>query len=237
MPEIAAIVPAFDEAPDIARVVRGLRELDPRPDVFVVDDGSRDATAKEAKRAGATVLQLPFNCGIGAAVQTGLLAALARDFERVVRLDGDAQHDPEDLVRLLSALDAGADFVIGSRHLEHEGFQTTRPRRLGIRWFSGLIQALCGLRITDPTSGFWAANRKAAEVLAAQTASDYPEVDSLIQLWRAGLEIREVPVRMLPRTTGASSIVGLGSLYYMIKVTVALLAVRLGPRREGVIEP
>lgn len=232
MPKIAAIVPAFDEAPDIARVVSGLRKLEVDPTVFVVDDGSRDATADEARRAGASVLRLPFNCGIGAAVQTGLLAALARDYDCVVRLDGDAQHDPADLARLLAALDAGADFVIGSRHLEHEGFQTSAPRRLGIRWFSGLIHALCGLHVTDPTSGFWAANHAAAEVLAAQTASDYPEVDSLIQLWRAQLDVREVPVRMHPRTAGASSIAGLGSLYYMIKVTVALVAVRLGPRRK-----
>ena len=231
MSKLAAIVPAFNEAPDIGRVVRGLRDLEARPEVFVVDDGSRDATAREAREAGATVLRLPFNCGIGAAVQTGLLATLAGHFDRIVRLDGDAQHDPADLARMLEALDAGANFVLGSRHLEHEGFQTTRSRRLGIQWFTLLIQALCGLRVTDPTSGFWAADRTAAEVLAAQTASDYPEVDSLIQLWRAELEIHEVPVRMHPRTAGHSSIAGLRSLYYMLKVTVALIAVRLGPRR------
>ena len=232
MPGIAAIVPAFNEAPDIARVVRGLRALDASPHVFVVDDGSRDATAREAASAGATVLRLPFNCGSGAAVQTGLLAALDRDFSRIVRLDGDAQHDPDDLARLLAALDAGAHFVLGSRHLEHEGFQTSLSRRVGIRWFTLLIRALCGIRVTDPTSGFWAADREAAQVLASQTASDYPEVDSLIQLWRAELEIHEVPVRMHPRTTGASSIAGLRTLYYMVKVTVALVAVRLGPRRR-----
>lgn len=227
---IAAIVPAFDEAPDIARVVEGLRSLEPALRVFVIDDGSSDDTARHAARAGARVLRLPYNCGIGAAVQTGLLAALESDVDRVVRLDGDAQHDPKDVGALLAALDTGADFVLGSRHLEQEGFQTTRPRRLGIRWFSLLIRTLCGIRVTDPTSGFWAANRRACEVLCEQTASDYPEVDSLIQLWRAGLSIREVPVRMHPRTTGVSSIAGLGSLYYMIKVTVALIAVRLGPR-------
>ena len=231
MSRIAAIVPAFDEAPDIDRVVRGLLALEPPPVVFVVDDGSSDATAALAAQAGATVLRLPFNCGIGAAVQTGLRAALAGDFTGMVRLDGDAQHDPADLARLLSALDEGADFVLGSRHLEDQGYQTSRSRRLGIRWFSLLLRSLCGIRVTDPTSGFWAATPRTAAVLVSEAASDYPEVDSLIHLWRAGLSIREVPVRMRPREAGVSSIAGLGSIYYMIKVTVALLAARLAPGR------
>lgn len=147
-----------------------------------------------------------------------------------MRLDGDAQHDPAEVARLIEALDAGADFALGSRHLEQEGFQTSGPRRLGIRWFSLLLRSLCGLRVTDPTSGFWAANRRAAAVLVSGAASGYPEVDSLIHLWRAGLCVREVPVRMRARATGESSIGGLSPLYYMIKVSVALLAVRLGPR-------
>lgn len=230
MSRIAAIVPAFDEARSIADVVKGLARLEEAPAVFVVDDGSRDDTAEAAARAGATVLRLPFNCGIGAAVQTGLLAALDDAFTTSIRLDGDAQHDPEEVAGLLAALDAGADFVLGSRHLEREGYQTTRSRRLGIRWFSMLLRRLCGLHVTDPTSGFWAANRRAAEVLASDSASDYPEVDSLIHLARAGLSVCEVPVRMRARATGESSIAGLGSLTYMIKVSVALLAARLGAR-------
>jgi glycosyltransferase involved in cell wall biosynthesis len=230
MSRIAAIVPAFDEARSIEGVVSGLRSLAEAPAVFVVDDGSSDDTAEVAARCGATVLRLPFNCGIGAAVQTGLLAALDGEFTRFIRLDGDAQHDPEEVADLVAALEDGADFVLGSRHLEREGYQTTRSRRLGIRWFSVMVRSLCGLQITDPTSGFWAANRRAAEVLASDAASDYPEVDSLIHLWRAGLSVREVPVRMRARATGESSIAGLGSLYYMVKVSVALLAVRLGAR-------
>jgi glycosyltransferase involved in cell wall biosynthesis len=230
MSRIAAIVPAFDEARNIEGVVSGLRRLAEAPAVFVVDDGSSDDTSEVAARCGATVLRLPFNCGIGAAVQTGLLAALEGEFSHFVRLDGDAQHDPEEVASLVAALEDGADFVLGSRHLEREGYQTTRTRRFGIRWFSLMVRSLCGLQITDPTSGFWAANRRAAEVLASDAASDYPEVDSLIHLWRAGLSVREVPVRMRARATGESSIAGLGSLYYMIKVSVALLAVRLGAR-------
>jgi glycosyltransferase involved in cell wall biosynthesis len=230
MSRIAAIVPALDEAPDIAGVVRGLLALDPQPRVFVVDDGSSDETSAMAARAGATVLRLPFNCGIGAAIQTGLRAALADGCTAMVRLDGDAQHDPADVARLLECLDAGADFAIGSRHIEEQGFQTSRSRRLGIRWFSLLLRSFCGLRITDPTSGFWAASPRSARVLVSEAASDYPEVDSLIHLWHADLTIRELPVRMRPRASGVSSIGGLGSLYYMVKVTLALLAARLGPR-------
>lgn len=230
MSRVAAIVPALDEALNIEGVVRELRRLDPPPAVIVVDDGSSDATGEVAARAGATVLRLPFNCGIGAAVQTGLRAALEAGFTCMVRLDGDAQHDPADVPRLLAGLDGAADFVLGSRHLEAEGFQTTRPRKLGIRWFSLLLRALCGLRISDPTSGFWAANPAAARVLVREAASDYPEVDSLLHLWRAGLCVQEVPVCMRPRETGESSIAGLGALYYMIKVTLALVAARLGPR-------
>jgi glycosyltransferase involved in cell wall biosynthesis len=228
MSRVAAIVPALDEESSIEGVVRGLLRLPCAPTVFVVDDGSTDATAEAAARAGATVLRLPFNCGIGAAVQTGLRAALQGGFERMIRLDGDDQHDPADVARLLAPLDQQADFVLGSRHLEREGFQTSRPRRIGIRWFSLLVRALSGLRVTDPTSGFWAANARAASILVSKTASDYPEVDALMHLWRAGLSIREEPVRMRPRASGLSSIAGRRSLYYMIKVTVALLAVRLG---------
>jgi glycosyltransferase involved in cell wall biosynthesis len=236
MGRIAAIVPAFNEASNVERVVRGLLSSRAVSTVFVIDDGSSDETAAVAARAGATVLQLPFNCGIGAAVQTGLRAALRRGFEIVVRLDGDAQHDPGEVPALLAPLAEDADFVLGSRNLARQGFQATPTRRIGGRWFSILLQMSCGLRVTDPTSGFWAANRSAALVLLSHTASDYPEVDSLVHLSRAGLRVREVPVQMLERPTGRSSIGGLLPLYYMVKVTVALVAVRLGRpifRRSG----
>jgi glycosyltransferase involved in cell wall biosynthesis len=230
MSRVAAIVPAFNEAANVERVVRGLRAAELA--VFVIDDGSTDDTAGVAARAGATVLQLPFNCGIGTAVQTGLQAALRQGFDAIVRLDGDAQHDPDEVPTLLAPLADGADFVLGSRNLSRDGFQTTRTRRIGGRWFSFLLQTVCGIRVTDPTSGFWAANRRAGLLLLSQTASDYPEVDSLVHLSRAGLVVREVPVQMRDRPSGRSSIAGLLPLYYMVKVTVALVAVRLGPAEE-----
>ncbi|MFQ5513651.1 MAG: glycosyltransferase family 2 protein [Myxococcota bacterium] len=231
MTRIAVLVPAFNEEANIKSVVRELRQHARGVEVIVIDDGSWDATAERARTAGARVIQLPFNTGIGATVQTGLRVALALGHELVVRIDGDGQHDSRDLDRLLTPIERGeADFVLGSRHLADGGFRTTLPRRLGIRWFSFLLRTFCGLRITDPTSGFWAANPRAARLLLAESASDYPEVDSLVYLSRRGCCIEERPVTMRPRGAGRSSIEGLHTLYYMLKVSVALLAGRLRRR-------
>ncbi len=231
---VAAIVPAFNEASNIQAVIEELGKLQDPPDVIVIDDGSLDQTAELARSAGACVVRLPFNSGIGAAVQTGLRLALDRGYESIVRIDGDAQHDARDLPRLLERLkNEQADFVLGSRYLEKQGFQATIVHRLGICWFSLLLRMVSGLRVTDPTSGFWAANRRAAEVLLAEYSSDYPEVDSLVHLSRRGCSVMEVPVAMRRRVGGSSSIKGMRTLYYMIKVTIALLAGRLRPGRDG----
>jgi glycosyltransferase involved in cell wall biosynthesis len=196
--------------------------------VLVVDDGSADRSAQEARAAGARVLRLPYNCGIGAAVQAGLAVAVQEGYDLIARLDGDAQHDPADLRRLLGRVEGGAcDFAVGSRFLAAQGFQTTRLRRLGSRWFAWLLRVLCGLRVSDPTSGFWVANRRAARVLLASYASDYPEVDSLLHLSRQQLRIQEAPVSMRERRGGRSSIDAAAAVYYMVKVTVALLMGRL----------
>jgi glycosyltransferase involved in cell wall biosynthesis len=222
------VVPAWNEAERVGRVVAEARALPERPDVLVIDDGSADATAASAAAAGAFVVRMPFNCGIGAAVQTGLRFGVARGYTAIARFDGDGQHDPRTLAALLEPLakDA-ADFALGSRYLTHEGFQSGPLRRAGSRWFSLLLRVTCGLRVSDPTSGCWAANRRAAEVLAREYASDYPEVDSLVHLARRGCRIVEIPVAMRARESGSSSIAGLYTLYYMLKVTIALLAGRL----------
>jgi glycosyltransferase involved in cell wall biosynthesis len=227
------VVPAFDEAQSVGEVVRGIRAAVPEARVIVVDDGSRDATARVAREAGARVLRLSFNCGIGAAVQAGLRLALESDAELFARLDGDAQHDPADLPRLVArcASDPGCDFALGSRFLGSAGFKTSWPRRLGSRWFATLLRGLCGVRVSDPTSGFWVARRAAASVLCASYASDYPEVDALVHLAGRGLRIAEEPVVMRARSAGRSSIDAPAALYYMIKVTVALAVGRLGAPR------
>lgn len=234
MSRLAVVVPAFEEAGSVAGVVRGIRAAVPGARVIVVDDGSRDDTAHVAREAGARVLRLPFNCGIGAAVQAGLRLALDGDADLFARLDGDAQHDPADLPRLVARCsgDPGCDFALGSRFLARGGFQTSWPRRLGSRWFASLLRALHGVHVTDPTSGFWVADRAAASVLCACYASDYPEVDALVHLARRGLRIAEEPVAMRARSAGRSSIDTPAAIYYMIKVTVALAMVRLERRRS-----
>lgn len=228
---VLLVVPAWNEAGSVGRVVSEARALAERPDVLVIDDGSQDETAAAAAAAGAHVVSMPFNCGIGAAVQTGLRFGLARGHAVIARFDGDGQHDPRALATLLAPLAAGtADFVLGSRYLTGEGFQSGAARRVGIRWFSALLRLGAGLHVTDPTSGCWAANRRAAEVLAIEYASDYPEVDSIVHLAKHGCRISEVPVSMRKRASGHSSIAGLGVLYYMIKVTLALLTGQLRGR-------
>jgi glycosyltransferase involved in cell wall biosynthesis len=240
-----AVVPAWNEAANVGSVVAELGALPDPPDILVIDDGSADDTAAVAERAGARVLRLPYNCGIGATVQAGIAWGLERDYSAMVRLDGDGQHDPAAVALLLSPIEAGdADFVLGSRYLERTGFQSTWVRRTGSWWFSLLLRSVCGLRITDPTSGCWAGNARALAVLRAEYASDYPEVDSLVRLQRAGCRIVERSIRMRPRGGGQSSIDALGAVYYMLKVTIALLMGRVeraeadrweleaGPRRS-----
>ena len=228
---VLLVVPAWNEAGSVGRVVAEARALPERPEVLVIDDGSFDATAAVAAAAGGRVVRMPFNCGIGAAVQAGLRFGLERGHTVIARFDGDGQHDPHALAALLAPLAAGtADFVLGSRYLTGEGFQSGAARRAGIHWFGMLLELVCGLKVTDPTSGCWAANRRAAEVLAIEYASDYPEVDSIVHLAKRGCRIAEVPVAMRERESGRSSIAGLGALYYMIKVTLALLAAQLRGR-------
>jgi glycosyltransferase involved in cell wall biosynthesis len=225
------VVPAFNEAATVGRVVAEVRALPQTPDVVVIDDGSSDGTGEGVT---ARVVRLPFNCGIGAAVQTGLRLALDDGYDLVARLDGDGQHDARVLPALLAVLASGqADFVVGSRYVEHEGFQSSVPRRLGSRWFRLLLRLACGQQVSDPTSGLWAANRRAATLLAAEYASDYPEVDALVLLARNGCRIVEVPTVMRERAAGTSSINAPRALYYMLKVTVALGIGSLRPRALG----
>jgi glycosyltransferase involved in cell wall biosynthesis len=225
---VLAVVPAFNESGSLPGLVAELRGLPEAPDVLVIDDGSADDSAEIAARAGARVIRLPYNCGIGVAVQTGIVWGRDRGYDLVVRFDGDGQHDPGVLASLKEKVLSGdADFVVGSRYLAKEGFQSTWARRFGSRWFSLLLGIVAGISMTDPTSGLWLGNRRALEVLAVEYASDYPEVDSLVRLHRAGCRLAESPVRMRARVFGRSSIDLARSVYYMLKVTVALLVGRV----------
>lgn len=227
---VAVIVPAFNEARSLPALAAELGAHPLRPEVCVVDDGSSDGTAAVAAGLGLTVVRLPFNLGIGGAVQAGYAWCAARGHDVAVQVDGDGQHDPADLAALLAPVLAGrADLVVGSRFLTPGGFRSTAARRAGIRYLCWFLRLRCGARVTDPTSGYRAASRRAIELFAAAYPSDYPEPEAIALALRAGLTVEEVPARMRERAHGASSISALRSLYYLVKVSLALLL--LPPRR------
>jgi glycosyltransferase involved in cell wall biosynthesis len=223
-PRRIAIVPAYREERAIAGVVAEIRAFDPGLEVVVVDDGSRDDTAAAARAAGAAVVSLPFNLGIGGAVQTGFKYALAHGYDLAVRLDGDGQHDPTELPKLIEPVLAGqADIVVGSRFAQDDpGYRAPLARRLGIGLFARIVSLLVRQRVTDTTSGFQALNRKGIALFADDYPHDYPEVEATVMVVRHELRLLEVPVRMREREHGRSSITALRSLYYVVKVLLAL---------------
>lgn len=221
---ILIVIPALNEARSLAHVIRSIRGAAPDCDVCVVDDGSTDETAFVAAAQGAVVLRNPVNLGIGGAVQAGYLWARDRGYDVAVQIDADGQHDPSFIPTMVKPLSEGrADLVIGSRFLEGEGFQSTRARRMGIRYLSTLLRIVCGAKVTDPTSGFRAAGRRAIELFARIYPSDYPEPESIAVATRHGLRVAEQPVRMAKRLHGESSIGAVRSVYYLVKVSLELL--------------
>ena len=205
---IVAVVPAYDEEAAIAAVVAEIHAVDPAIDVVVVDDGSTDATSATAAAAGAAVVRLPFNLGIGAAVQTGFRYALEHGYDVAVRLDGDGQHDATELPKLLGPLERDeADVVTGSRFRDaDDSYRPPLGRRLGITWFAKLVSLLARQRVTDTTSGFQALNGRAIALFARDYPSDYPEVEATVLLVKHRLRLLEVPVTMREREHGSSSI-------------------------------
>jgi len=235
--DVVAIVPAWNEAAAIGGVVDEILAFDPTIHVVVVDDASDDETASVAQRHGAKVLPLLFNVGIGGAVQTGFRYARDEGYEIAVRLDGDGQHDASELGKLIGPVRAGeADLVIGSRFVDPGG--TYRPpfaRRMGIRVFARLVSLLGGQKVTDTTSGFSAMNRAGIELFALEYPHDYPEVEATLVALRSGLRLTQVQVEMRERQTGTSSITFVRSLYYIVKVMLALLvaSMRRYPKLEA----
>jgi glycosyltransferase involved in cell wall biosynthesis len=216
-------IPAFREERSIGRIVSELKAKFPY-DVLVVNDGSPDGTSRAAREAGAIVLDIPCNLGIGGAVQTAFLFARERGYDAVVRLDGDGQHEIEGIRGLIGPILAGdADAVIGSRFIGDAGYRGSVTRIAGIRFFRFLVNLLTGYRVTDPTSGFFAVNRRLVEFYSHHYPADYPEVDAYILMHRLKARAVEVPVRMYPRTEGKSSITAFGAMYYMVKVTLSFL--------------
>jgi glycosyltransferase involved in cell wall biosynthesis len=220
-----AIVPAFNEQESVVRVIDEIRAFDPDLEIVVVDDGSVDRTAAVAEQRGAHVIRLPFNLGIGGAVQTGFHFAFENGFRLAVRVDGDGQHDPSQLGLLIEPILAGnADIVVGSRFAAAQGgYRSSRSRRAGITILSATVSLLVRRRVTDPTSGFQALNRHAIGLFAADYPHDIPEVEAVLMLHKHRLRMAEVPVRMRERVAGRSSIGARFAVYYMVKVLLALV--------------
>ena len=231
--DLLAIIPAYNEQANIVRVIRDVQRELPAADILVVNDGSVDRTAEAARSfAGVKVIDLPCNLGIGGAMQTGFKYAMAAGYEHAVQIDGDGQHLPGEVPKLLETMqDTRCDMVIGSRFLEVESFRTTWCRRLGIKVFDLLFRALVNLRITDSTSGFRLYNRKSLAVLSRYYSSDYPEPDAIVLLKKSGLKVCEVGVVMREREHGCSSITPIKSPYYMAKVILTILFSCARPRR------
>jgi glycosyltransferase involved in cell wall biosynthesis len=226
---VLVVVPALNEEGGLPPLLSELRAIADRDglsaEVVVIDDASIDRTAEVARAHGARVVRLCRNLGIGGAVQTGLRLALREGFDCAVQMDGDGQHPPSELKKLLAALEAPSppDIVVGSRYLQTEGFQSTLPRRVGSGWLRWVLGMVTGTRTTDPTSGYRVYGPRALKLFNWSYPHDYPEPEALVLAKLAGLRVAEVAVVMKKRQGGASSISLLHAPYYMFKVTVAIL--------------
>ena len=221
---ILIIVPAYNEEKSLPGVIQDIKDHAAYADVLVVDDGSRDGTARLAASLGVNVLSLPFNLGIGGAMQAGYLYADRQGYDIAVQFDGDGQHVASEIEKLLGPITSGsADIVAGSRFLIPGGYQAPLSRKIGMCIFSFLLSRILGTRVTDTTSGFRAANRRVIEYFARHYPEDYPEVETLVLLHKKRFRIIEVPVMMCERTGGRSSITAVRSVYYMVKVLLAIL--------------
>lgn len=225
--KVLIVIPCYNEEASLPSVLAELQQTTLpggyQLEVAVINDCSKDNTVTVARRCHAIVLDLPVNLGIGGAVQTGILYARDNGFDIAIQLDGDGQHPPKELGKLVQHhIETGANIVIGSRFLEKEGFQSSFLRRLGISYFHWVNRLMTGMHIYDSTSGFRLFDRSAIKVASGYYPDEYPEPESLIIFSKAGLRIEEVPVVMNARQGGESSIRHFGSLYYCIKVSLAM---------------
>jgi glycosyltransferase involved in cell wall biosynthesis len=217
------IIPAYNEAKNLVNLVREIEGKAPSFDYVIINDGSTDNTVEISREHGLNTVHLMNNLGIGGAVQTGYMYALMNDYDIAIQIDGDGQHDPAYLERLIEPILAGkADFTIGTRFIHGKGFQSSGLRRVGINWLNRSIRMAAHVRITDATSGFRAANRGVIRIFAAYYPKDYPEPETIVDVCRHGFRIEEVPVEMRERTFGTSSIRLTKSIYYMLKVSLAV---------------
>lgn len=225
--KVLVIIPAFNEESSIENVIKKLNDTGMEVDYLVVNDASKDDTKIVLNNISANYVDLPINLGIGGGVQCGYLYAEQNDYDIAIQMDGDGQHDPTYLNKLIEILVAGeADCVIGSRFITNEGFQSSFLRRVGINFLSKLIEICTGTRIYDVTSGFRAVNRKCICLFAENYAQDYPEPEAIVMLAGLGARIKEVPVIMHERMGGESSIQSFKTVYYMIKVSLSIIVTK-----------
>lgn len=230
-------IPAWNEEGSIAAVIAGVRESLPEADLLVIDDGSTDATTAKSREAGALVASLPFNQGLGAALQTGYLHGLREGYDACAHLDADGQHPPAEVARLLEEVYADrADLVIGSRYrdpgpAESDDYKPTLSRRIGTGVFRFFLTLATRQRFTDTTSGMRAANRRVMELFSERYSPDFAEIESLQLAVREGLRVEEVPVRMLERAGGTSFLTPVRSAFFIFKGLIVLAVGQFRPRR------
>ncbi len=232
--KILVVIPAYNEHGRIGEIVRAVKRILPSAKTLVVNDCSPDDTGKESAEAGAFVVTHPINLGYGAALETGYLYALQYGHEVIVQMDGDGQHLPDEVPKILApVLDGEADIVIGSRYLSSKNnYSTSFARKVGQKFFGLILSLITGYKITDPTSGFQCLNRKAFELFSrGQFPHDFPDADVLLMAHYAGFRVKEVPVAMVERSGGVSMHNGLKPLYYVIKMILSIGMVILSKRR------
>ena len=220
---VLVIIPAYNEEGAVGKVVEDVKAYLPRVDALVVNDGSSDLTSEIAQSKGAIVLDLPFNLGIGGAMQAGYKYAYEKGYDIAIQVDGDGQHDPREISKLLRALGEGnVDVAMGSRFIGDSEYKASVMRRLGILILSKAISMIVREKLTDPTSGFRAANRRAIQLFSVNYPQDYPEPEAMVLLHQCGLKMKEIPVKINQRYSGESSITKIRSIYYMVKVLLAI---------------
>lgn len=226
--KVLIIIPAYNESENIEKVVKSVKVSCPDYDYVIINDCSTDTTAQICKENGFNYLDLCCNLGIGGGVQSGYLYAHRNGYDYAVQIDGDGQHDPKYIPELIKALEEqNADMAVGSRFIEKEGFQSSSMRRFGITFLSTLIRFVCGAKVKDVTSGFRVVNKKYIEVFSKDYADDYPEPEAIVAVKLRGGKVIEAPVVMREREGGVSSISPFKSVYYMIKVSLAILLYRI----------
>lgn len=223
MEKVLIIIPAFNEEKNLEELLIKINNICPQYDVLVINDCSKDNTSAICKKCNVKVVDLPVNLGIGGAVQTGYKYALRENYDIAVQVDGDGQHNPSFIQPLVNEVLNGSNLCIGSRFIDKQGFQSSAARRFGIKYFSVLIKLLTRQEVTDPTSGARACDKKVIKYFADSYPKDYPEPETIVKLKKENLRISEIPVVMNERKEGTSSITIIKSVYYMIKVSLAII--------------